>query len=107
VSEERIPTLDERERHELVCLRHQVRQMAYPCSPHCEGYLREQATVNSGLREALLSSVLYEALRKIRNGADYCHCLARDPHEAKNWLAISEQARSAMALAEAQQEPQP
>ena len=34
------------ERHELECLRTRVRQIEYPCSPHCEGYLRELALRN-------------------------------------------------------------
>lgn len=34
------------ERHELNCLRAQVQQKDYPCSPHCEGYLRELALRN-------------------------------------------------------------
>lgn len=38
------------ERHELECLRHQVGQLEYPCSPHCEGYLRELAMRNGGHR---------------------------------------------------------
>jgi hypothetical protein len=38
------------ERHELECLRHQVGQLEYPCSPHCEGYLRELAMRNGGSR---------------------------------------------------------
>lgn len=33
--------LEDAERHELECLRARVRQLAYPCSPHCAGYLRE------------------------------------------------------------------
>jgi hypothetical protein len=38
------------ERHELECLRHQVGQLEYPCSPYCEGYLRELAMRNGGSR---------------------------------------------------------
>lgn len=38
------------ERHELECLRHQVGQLEYPCSPHCEGYLRELAMRNGASR---------------------------------------------------------
>lgn len=41
-----IPLTDP-ERHELECLRHRVQQLAYPCSPHCDGYLREQALSNT------------------------------------------------------------
>jgi len=35
------------ERHELECLRARVQQLAYPCSPHCDSYLRELALQNS------------------------------------------------------------
>lgn len=37
----------EGERHELECLRHRVAQIEYPCSPHCDGYLRELAMRNT------------------------------------------------------------
>lgn len=43
-------SLSASERHELECLRHQVGQLEYPCSPHCEGYLRELALRNGGQR---------------------------------------------------------
>jgi hypothetical protein len=39
--------LSEDERHELTCLRHRVQQLDYPCSPHCDGYLRELALRNA------------------------------------------------------------
>jgi hypothetical protein len=35
------------ERHEMESLRARVQQIAYPCSPHCDGYLRELATRNT------------------------------------------------------------
>ncbi|MCR5876974.1 hypothetical protein [Phenylobacterium sp. J367] len=34
------------EKHELECLRARVAQLDYPCSPHCEGYLRELSSRN-------------------------------------------------------------
>lgn len=36
------PSELERLRHENDCLQARVAQIAYPCSPHCDGYLREQ-----------------------------------------------------------------
>lgn len=42
------------ERHELECLRYRVQQIAYPCSPHCDGYLREQALKNTGWKAVRL-----------------------------------------------------
>lgn len=44
--------LNSSERHELECLRARVKQLAYPCSPHCDGYLRELALRNSRARDA-------------------------------------------------------
>lgn len=43
------------EQHELECLRAQVKQPQYPCSPHCAGYLRELALRSAlqGLVDAL------------------------------------------------------
>lgn len=46
-AEEHVPSLDEAERHELTCLRARIQQIEYPCSPHCDGYLREMALRNS------------------------------------------------------------
>lgn len=48
------------ERHELECLRHQVGQLEYPCSPHCEGYLRELAMRNGGSRGVATASPIGE-----------------------------------------------
>jgi hypothetical protein len=42
------------ERHELECLRYRVQQLAYPCSPHCDGYLREQALTNTAWKAVRL-----------------------------------------------------
>lgn len=39
--------MTDEERHELMCLRAQDLERAYPCSPHCEGYLRELSIRNS------------------------------------------------------------
>lgn len=44
----RLPeALSKSERHELECLRARVQQITYPCSPHCDGYLRELAARNT------------------------------------------------------------
>ena len=40
----------ESEKHELDCLRRQVGQLDYPCSPHCAGYLREFAMRNTAVK---------------------------------------------------------
>lgn len=47
-------TLDVGEKHELECLRNQVQQLAYPCSPHCAGYLRELAAQNTAAKAVRL-----------------------------------------------------
>lgn len=39
--------LNKNERHELECLRARIQQIEYPCSPHCDGYLRELALRNA------------------------------------------------------------
>lgn len=49
------------ERHELDCLRHRVQQLAYPCSPHCDGYLREQALRNAAPTDAVVSAGMVAA----------------------------------------------
>ena len=48
---EHVPSLSEAERHELGCLRARVQQIEYPCSPHCDGYLRELALRNAARAE--------------------------------------------------------
>jgi hypothetical protein len=45
-------SLEEQERHELECLRARVQQLEYPCSPHCDGYLREMTARNNAERAA-------------------------------------------------------
>ena len=46
--------LTDPERHELEYLRHRVQQLDYPCSPHCDGYLREQALTNTAWKAVTL-----------------------------------------------------
>lgn len=95
------------ERHELECLRHRVQQLDYPCSPHCDGYLREQALQNTRPTGVRLESGgsdgrhLYVILEYADgHEAQLIHDYFGEPGAVSHWARISTRAENVKATGE-------
>ena len=61
------------------CLQARIKQLAYPCSPHCDGYLHEQQLARKNARLTKERDEAYERAAKVADDAYYAEGLGWTP----------------------------